>query len=246
LQDVRIAEREGRKAVKAGAHLLTLLHLTDSSFPIGSFAHSDGLEAATQSGAVLDGADLSRWLDVCLDETIGRLEGPVLAKAWTAFRDGSLDRLVILDGELTALRPSSTARRASRAMGLRLLTGWQALYPDPLLGEVFTLAQRGRLGPTLPVSFGVACASADVELEAMALSFAYSRLAATMSAAMRLMSVGQAEAHGLLARTLARVPAVVQANLDTMLSGPEPESFAPAMDLAVMRQQYLHSRMFLS
>jgi urease accessory protein len=227
-------------------NLLTLLHLTDSLFPIGSFAHSDGLEAATQSGAVLDGGDLSQWLDVCLDETIGRLEGPVLAEAWTAFRDGSLERLVVLDEELTALRPSSTARRASRSMGLRLLTGWQALYPDPLLDDVFGLAQQGRLGPALPVAFGVACASAGVELDAMALAFAYSRLAAAMSAAMRLMSIGQAEAHGLLARTLARVPAVVQANLDARLAGPGPESFAPAIDLAAMRQQYLHSRMFLS
>src|SRR6185503_8361644 len=32
-----------------GAPLLALLHLCDSLFPLGGFAHSDGLEAATTS-----------------------------------------------------------------------------------------------------------------------------------------------------------------------------------------------------
>jgi urease accessory protein UreF len=66
-----------------------------------------------------------------------------------------------------------------------------------------------------------------------------------MSAAMRLCRSAR-RGPRTPARTLARVPAVVQANLDASLSEPGPESFAPAMDLAVMRQQYLHSRMFLS
>ena len=59
---------------------------------------------------------------------------------------------------------------------------------------------------------------------------------------MRLMSVGQIEAHALLARTLERVPAAVT----EMLARDAVESFAPAMDIAAMTQQYLHSRLFRS
>jgi len=60
---------------------------------------------------------------------------------------------------------------------------------------------------------------------------------------MRLLPIGQAGAHGLLARALARVPAVVDgiARRDA-----PPESFAPALDIAAMSQQYLHSRLFRS
>lgn len=230
--------------------LLAVLHLTDTLFPIGSFAHSDGLEAATQSGGV-SRTDLAAWLDVCLDETFGKLEGPTLADAWGAVHQRSLEQLVTVDEESTALRPAWTARRASRAMGLRLLTGWEALYPAPALKGVLALVRQGKLGPTLPVAFGVACSSAGVELRASAQAFGYSRLAATVSAAMRLMSVGQAEAHGLLARMVARLPAVV----DTFVEpGPDAgaarvqrsESFTPAMDIAAMTHPYLHSRLFLS
>ena len=60
---------------------------------------------------------------------------------------------------------------------------------------------------------------------------------------MRLMPIGQTDAHLLLSRTLERVPAAV----DRLVScGSDPESFTPAMDIAAMTQQYLHSRLFRS
>ena len=246
--------------------ILELLHLCDSLFPIGAFAYSDGLEAATAvrlkpdtayegdraggrdpvAPAISSVADLEVWLDVALDENIGRLEGPAVWRAWLAFRDCDWDTLVTLDEAVTALRPAASARRSSRAMGLRLLTTWQALHAHPRLAHTLVLAERGGLGPTLPVAFAAACVCAGpatVDRRDAVGAFAYTRLAATVSAAMRLIPIGQSDAHALLARTLERVPALVDA---IAARDAEPESFTPAMDIAVMSQQYLHSRLFRS
>jgi urease accessory protein len=223
--------------------MLHLLHLCDSLFPIGSFAYSDGLESATSAGTVADADALRDWLDAGLDDTFGRLEGPAVWRAWSAFDDGQWDALEALDAELTALRPSSSARRSSRAMGLRLLTSWHALHPDARLDHAVTLAREGRLGPVLPIAFAAACASAGIDRRRSVEAFAYTRLAATISAAMRLMPIGQTDAHALLARTLDRVPRVVDAIVER---DADPESFAPALYVAVMTQQYLHSRLFRS
>src|SRR6185503_15983287 len=98
-------------------NLLPLLQLCDSLFPIGAFAYSDGLEtAAGRAAPPFDAGELRAWIDVCLDETFGRMEGPAVWQAWTAFRDEDWDTLVMLDEEFTALRPSSSGRRSSRAM----------------------------------------------------------------------------------------------------------------------------------
>src|SRR5712691_11103848 len=94
--------------------LISLLHLCDSLFPIGGFGYSDGLEAATSSGTVVTAPDLPGWLDACLDETIGRSDGPTVLGAWTALSTCDWDALVVLDREATALRPSSTVRRSTR------------------------------------------------------------------------------------------------------------------------------------
>jgi urease accessory protein len=222
---------------------LELLHLCDSLFPIGGFAYSDGLERATSDGTISDAADLQAWLEAVLDDTIGRLEGPAVWHAWRAVADGNVVAMTQLDEELTALRPSSSARRSSRAMGQRLLTTWQALHPDVRLERLGLVAKEGAIGPVLPLAFAAACASAGVTRRESVEGYAYTRLAATVSAAMRLMPIGQTDAHRLLSRTLERVPPVV----DRIAAGDdELESFTPVMDIASMTQQYLHSRLFRS
>jgi len=220
-----------------------LLHLCDSLFPIGAFGYSDGLESATASGRIASPENLRDWLDVCLDEAIGRTEGPAVRLAWMAIDGDDPDALVRIDEELHALRPAAAARRSTRAMGQRLLTTWRRLHPDPRIDGVAALADARRIGPALPVAFAAAslCAGADIlsSIEA----FAYTRIAATISAAMRLMPIGQTDAHALLARTLDRVPAVARGIIDR---DAEIESFAPAMDIAQMTHQHVHSRLFRS
>jgi urease accessory protein len=222
--------------------LLALLHLCDSFFPIGGFGYSDGLEAATAAGLVATPADLQAWLDVCLDEAVGRMDGPAVLRAWSAFDREDWQVHCELDDEITAMRPASATRRSNRAMGLRLVTTWSALYPDQRLEHLLDLARRQSLGPALPIAFGCACASGGVGRRDTGAAFAYTRLAAATSAALRLMKIGQTNAHAQLARTLERVPEVVE----SMTTRARPESFAPAMDVAAMTQQYLHSRLFRS
>jgi urease accessory protein len=222
--------------------LLALLHLCDSLFPIGGFGYSDGLEAATAARLVETPADLQAWLDVCLDEAVGRMDGPAALGAWSAFNRQDWQTLCELDDEITAMRPASATRRSNKAMGLRLVTTWNALYGDQRLQHLLDLARRQRLGPALAIAFGCACASAGVGMRDTGAAFAYTRLASTTSAALRLMQIGQTNAHARLAKTLERVPVVVEA----MTMRARPESFTPAMDISAMTQQYLHSRLFRS
>jgi urease accessory protein len=228
---------------------LELLHLCDSLFPIGAFAYSDGLEAAaavtvrlrpdTTSDTTIASASgdvLSDWINVVLDESIGRLEGPAVWQAWLAVVDGDWRAVATLDEELTAIRPSSAARSASRAMGHRLLTTWRALHPDDRLAHVPPSS-------ALPIAFAAACACGGVDRRESVEAYAYTRLAATASAAMRLLPIGQTDAHRLLAAALRDVPRVVDR---IVAGGGRMESFCPALDIATMTQQYLHSRLFRS
>ncbi len=219
--------------------LLALLHACDSLFPIGAFSHSEGLEAATTAGRVQGVADLESWMRATLHETLPRLEGPAVKRAWRACAMGELHDLEDLDAQLNALRPSSTAREASRGMGSRLLRTWQDIRPHPSVATLLTRCS----GCTLPVAFGVVAWAAAVPERDAIEGYAYTRLASIVSSAMRLMPLGQREGHRLLARILDQVPQMAAQVLDE--DGPL-QSFTPSMDIAAMSQQYVHSRLFRS
>jgi urease accessory protein UreF len=62
---------------------------------------------------------------------------------------------------------------------------------------------------------------------------------------MRLMPIGQHDAHRLLARRLRQVPEAVE-QIEASLYDGGPASFMPAFDIAGMTQQYVSSRLFRS
>lgn len=226
---------------RSGPSLAALLHLCDSMFPTGGYAHSDGLEAATDRGAVACGDDLRNWMMTLLDETLGVTEGPAVVRAWRAYSDNGWTELRTLDDEVYALRPSAAAREASRGVGTRLLKTWTAVHPE--VASPSWSAPALATAWTLPVAFAIAAGSAGADARATVEGFMYTRLAATTSAAMRLMRIGQLEAHTVLGACLARIPGVA----DRLLVAPaRPSAFSPLMDIATMRQQYVGTRLFRS
>jgi len=126
-------------------------------------------------------------------------------------------------------------------MGARLVRTWQHLYEPAGLEEMASAVDIERT-MTLPPAFGVVCASAGVEARAAVEAFIYTRLASAASTAMRLMAIGQREAHRVLASRLQQVAATI----DAMAAQPAVSSFAPAIDIASMSHQYVHSRLFRS
>ena len=221
--------------------LLPLLHLCDSLFPTGAFAHSDGLEWATDRALASSAADLGEWMDASLSQLLACADGPAVWLAWQAFAGRDWRALAEVNAEAFALRPSAVSRQATRAMGVRLIRTWQQLYESPGFGEMAAAVDIDRT-MTLPAAFGVVCASTGVEARAAVEGFIYTRLASTASAAMRLMAIGQHEAHRVLASRLRAVGPVVNA----IAIQPVMSSFAPAQDIAAMSHQYVRSRLFKS
>jgi urease accessory protein len=234
--------------------MVRLLHLCDSLFPTGGFAHSDGLEAAVACGRVSSVDGLRAWMDVVLEATLARVDGPAVLRAWRACIDGGWSDLAALDAEVHALKPSSTARSASWAIGSRLLKTWGEIHGGAGAGSeqtqpanAVTRPRTDRTQPTtLPVAFGIICATSGIDAGPAVEGFIYTRLAAVTSCAMRLMPIGQREAHRLLAAALARVPATRE-RIERSVDRGEPLGvFTPVIDLDLIEQQYVQSRLFLS
>src|SRR6185295_4774264 len=110
--------------------LIRLLQLTDSFFPVGAFAYSDGLETATSNGTVSDAASLKLWLDHFLDNVFVPCDGLALLKCSRAMSRRDYETIRQIDEELTAIRPAASVRNSSQSIGKRLLIAYSGICPD--------------------------------------------------------------------------------------------------------------------
>src|SRR6266566_1514153 len=169
------------------AQLLHTLQLTDSLFPVGAFAYSDGLESAASSGHVHNADSLARWLDHFLNDVFVPCEGLALLKCIRAAEKEEWATIRAIDEELTALKPAAETRNSSRSVGKRLLTTYAAIVrDDKFISIVETLPHCNA-----PVTYGVVLSHRGLEGSDALLAFGYVRLAGIVSAALRLIALGQ-------------------------------------------------------
>jgi urease accessory protein len=208
------------------------LQVTDSFFPVGAFAYSDGLETAATSGNVHDAVSLKKWMDHFLDGVFVPCEGLALVKCMLALKAGDLNAFARIDEELTAIRPSASVRAASTSIGKRLLSFCGAM-DDVRIPQGNAAA-----------AYAFAFSKWGVDERLAALAFGYNRLAGIVSAGLRLISIGQRQGQALLTETLDRLPAAVDRVLE--LKDEPLRSFSPLLDIQQMNHQYVYSRLFRS
>lgn len=135
-------------AALSPATLLNLMWLASPALPVGGFSYSEGLEAAIESGQVVDEGQVARWLvdQLCLGQA--RADLAAGAAAFAAWRDGDSDRVMALNAWVLATRETAELRQQVEQMG-RSLTDWlRQRAPDDV--RVATLAAL-RPAPSWPV-----------------------------------------------------------------------------------------------
>ena len=216
------------------------LQLTDSFFPVGAFAYSDGLETAAAGGEVHDAASLCEWMNHFVEGVFIPCEGLALVKGMRALKAGESDVLARLDEELTALRPAAEIRAASTSLGKRLLSLYSSICGDEQFPEVAGLLPHGNA----PLAYALVFFHRGIAEHEAALAFGYNRLAGMVSAGLRLISIGHQQGQQLLSQTIERLPAAVDRIME-MVDEPV-RSFNPRLDIQQMNHQYVYSRLFRS
>lgn len=250
-------ESRGSEPALAGLQdlaLCQLLTLADSALPIGGLAQSFGLEQAVASGQVHPG-NLRHYVESWCDESL-RFEAAYCAaghrlaqNAAASQEDGAPGaRWRELNERLSAFKISRESRVASLRLGGRFLELAESFPRDMPNGDVHCgcppprswLGGGGHLAP----AFGVVAARLGIDERAALVGFSSQSVAALVSAAQRLMPLGQKAAMDLIWRMkpcLAAIAAEISAaEVDEVLC------FSPAVEVASMAHPYLPVRLFLS
>lgn len=208
------------------AHLLTLAQWLSPAYPIGAFAWSHGIEQAIHDGLIEDADGLEAWLRTCLHEGSGRSDAIWLRLAATT------DDLQHLDAEARAFAPSAERLSETLRQGAAFVRTtnavWGLTLPDLIL----------------PIATGRAAAMVGVNTDACVLLYLQAFASNLVSAALRLMPLGQTAGQRVIANLQ---DDVLRIEADTR-SATRDDIFSNAFlsDIASMRHETLEPRLFQS
>lgn len=161
--------------------ILTLAQWLSPAFPVGAFAFSHGLETAIREERVRDGATLEAWLRDLIDFGSARSDVVLLS---ASYKFGALSGV---QSTALAFQPSAERLEETRQLGAAFCRTvrdvWNLDLPD--------LAY--------PVAIGRAAAMRGIPLQDTAALYAHSFVANLISAAVRLVPLGQTEGQAVLA-----------------------------------------------
>lgn len=223
--------------------LLKGLRFVDSFFPSGGFAFSSGLEAAVNGKAVRDGKDFARYVEGVLIHGIGRREAVAVAVVHQAASANRLHTILRVDRELDALKIGRDSRLASRQMGRQIMkVAAEQILSQPLLQDYRVHLEEGRTPGHLPVAMGMTLAACGWSRQDTVAAFLYQTVQGFVSAAMKLLPLGQQEGQHLLAQWGPLI-----ADLSHRAKSQEAlTSWSPVQDIYAMRHARLESRLFRS
>jgi urease accessory protein len=219
------------------ARLMTWL---SPSFPIGAFTYSHGLEYAVEEGLVSDRIGLIEWVTAILTQGAGRNDAILLCHAWRA-DDEELINLTELAG---ALRGTAEMALESDAQGANFLATVQTVWPHTELARRRALLEDQGLSPAYCVAVGIAAAVAGIDLQATVVAYLQALAANLVSAAVRLVPLGQTDGQRSIATLegiiLDLADEVTDASLDDLGSA------AVMVDWTSMKHETQYTRLFRS
>jgi urease accessory protein len=215
-----------------------LLQLVSPALPIGAFAYSQGLEAAVTAGWVRDEGSARDWIRGLLDASLAALDLPVLARlhaAWGAGDGAAVERWNAL---LLASRATAELAAEDRHLGAAL-----ARLLDGLgVGGAAPFAPRTDVAHA--TMFALAAVRWDVPARAACEGFAFAWAEAQVSAAVRLVPLGQSSGQRALLALGDAVPAAAARAL--ALDDDGIGAAAPGLAIASARHETQYSRLFRS
>jgi len=219
--------------------LLHLLQLTSPALPVGAYSYSEGLETLVQTGTIATAADLLHWLIQELSYGAIRLEVATMLRIYDSASPIDSAALNNWNHWLSAVRDSAELREQSWQMGRSLARLLIDLQP-----ELKPLIQACGEPCNYAVAFGVAAASWQIDRREAALGYLHSWAANLISAAVRLIPLGQTVGQ----RSLLQLYPTLEQAVDAILLLPDDELNTCGWGLAIasMNHETLYSRLFRS
>ncbi|HZC18918.1 MAG TPA: urease accessory UreF family protein [Rubrobacteraceae bacterium] len=223
-----------------GLTLLSLLQLSDTAFPTGSFSHSMSLEAFAEAEELESAEDLQRLVGLHLN-SLATSDCVALRASYGA----ELEELSRIDRLLSATKLTRELRAASSSTGKRFLLSVAALgLQDAKLDAFISAVRAGETPGNLAVGYGVAAPVLGLDLEEVLLAYLYAGAASLVAAGQKLIPLGGSVAQRVLFDLQEEIVRAAEKSREVVPEGMY--AFSPTIDVRSMLHERQRVRLYIS
>lgn len=224
-------------------HIMRLLQFTDSTFPVGTFSFSNGLETAGFENIVRDKATLrdfvkSQALQAAYTDGIAALA------AHRAYSRNDYDSIVEADKTLILCKMNDEARQMLQRMGKKLAELSIKLFDSQIITSWLDAIKSGSAPGTYPVAQGIAFSAAGISEKDLFCSHQYGVVNMVLSAALRCIRVSHYDTQEILYEMSSEVEALYEKVKQMDIT--EMHAFFPELDILASLHEKGNMRMFMN
>ena len=228
--------------------LLRLMQLADSALPIGTTAHSFGLETLVAEGN-LHVAQLEFFLRDYLEEAAG-IESACcrLGHRLASYTDQArfTTEWLALNEHLSAIKTAREGRMASATLGRRLLQLMLNLEEVPFVHLAIQSAKASGTEMHYSSAFGLVGGIVKADETMTTLAYLQQMLMSLVSTCQRLMPLGQSQASRLVWQLKPTLLSIASRSEEVVPNIDEISLCTLLVDIGSMRHPFLATRLFIS
>lgn len=224
--------------------LMRLLQFTDSTFPVGTFSFSNGLETASFENIVRDKATLQEFAHSQALQA-AYTDGIAALASYRAYLKGNMDAIVKADHELIMCKMNDEARLMLRRMGKKMAElALRLLGDNPIAAKWLEMIKADTTPGTYPVAQGIVFAAAGVPEEDLFCSHQYGVVNMVLGAALRCVKVSHYDTQQILLAIGDETPKIYAEVKDLDLD--DMNAFFPQLDILASLHEKGNMRMFMN
>lgn len=223
---------------------LEVFQICDSTFPIGSFNHSYGMETYLREETMTDAEAFGEWLKIYLMTQFKYGEGLVIRLCHESLAKNQIQDIWDYDERLTVSSVAQETRDGQKMIAKQMIQLILDLYDVPLLDEYRQRILDGDSYGNPAIVFAIFTWSRSLEVDESIMYYGYSVLSTMVQNAVRAIPIGQKSGQIALKEAL-KVLEVMTDKIQS-LDAADLGANMPGVELSQMKHETQAFRLFMS
>lgn len=223
---------------------LEVFQLCDSTFPIGTFNHSYGMENYLVNDVITNAETFNLWLNIFLKAQFTYGEGMIIRLVFQALEEEKIEKVWQYDQELTVATVARETREGSILIAQQMLGLVLDLYDSPRLKAYKEAINAGKAKGNPAVVFALFMYEQGISIEESIYYYGYSILSTMVQNAVRTVPLGQKSGQIILKESFPVLAIIIEKIMvsEASLLG----ASVPGIEIAQMNHETQTFRLFMS